>query len=224
MTNKQLETLTYMQTLIDFILHIDSHLVGIVTNFGGWTYFILFGIIFIETGAVILPFLPGDSLLFAATALAAKPEYHLSIWLFIILFFLAAFLGDSLNFFIGSTVGKALRNHPFFSKLISEEKMTEAEQFFEKHGNISITLARFIPIIRTFAPFVAATSKMKYRIFLKYNLIGDIAWVLLCCSGGYFFGNIPLVKDHFSLVVIGIVAISLIPALISFIRPKKKNA
>ncbi|MEE6711884.1 VTT domain-containing protein [Pediococcus acidilactici] len=212
-----------MQTLIDFVLHIDEHLVTIVNNFGNYSYLILFAIIFIETGAVILPFLPGDSLLFAATALSAKPEYGLNVWAFVILFSLAALLGDSLNFFLGKHVGMALRRHPFFGKFISDEKMDEAQQFFEKHGNISITLARFMPIIRTFAPFVAAGASMPYRSFIRYNIVGNFAWVGICCGAGYFFGNIPFVKDHFSLVVIGIIVVSLIPALISLIKSKTKK-
>lgn len=212
-----------MQTLIDFVLHIDEHLVTIVNNFGNYSYLILFAIIFIETGAVILPFLPGDSLLFAATALSAKPEYGLNVWAFVILFSLAALLGDSLNFFLGKHVGMALRRHPFFGKFISDEKMDEAQQFFEKHGNVSITLARFMPIIRTFAPFVAAGANMPYRSFIRYNIVGNFAWVGICCGAGYFFGNIPFVKDHFSLVVIGIIVVSLIPALISLIKSKTKK-
>ncbi|KAF0333749.1 cytochrome O ubiquinol oxidase [Pediococcus acidilactici] len=212
-----------MQTLIDFVLHIDEHLVTIVNNFGNYSYLILFAIIFIETGAVILPFLPGDSLLFAATALSAKPEYGLNVWAFIILFSLAALLGDSLNFFLGKHVGMALRRHPFFGKFISDEKMDEAQQFFEKHGNISITLARFMPIIRTFAPFVAAGANMPYRSFIRYNIVGNFAWVAVCCGAGYFFGNIPFVKEHFSLVVIGIIVVSLIPAIISFVKSKSKK-
>lgn len=212
-----------MQTLIDFVLHIDEHLVTIVNNFGNYSYLILFAIIFIETGAVILPFLPGDSLLFAATALSAKPEYRLNVWAFIILFSLAALLGDSLNFFLGKHVGMALRRHPFFGKFISDEKMDEAQHFFEKHGNISITLARFMPIIRTFAPFVADGANMPYRSFIRYNIVGNFAWVAVCCGAGYFFGNIPFVKEHFSLVVIGIIVVSLIPAIISFIKSKSKK-
>lgn len=212
-----------MQTLIDFVLHIDEHLVTIVNHFGNYSYLILFAIIFIETGAVILPFLPGDSLLFAATALSAKPEYGLNVWAFIILFSLAALLGDSLNFFLGKHVGMALRRHPFFGKFISDEKMDEAQHFFEKHGNISITLARFMPIIRTFAPFVAAGANMPYRSFIRYNIVGNFAWVAVCCGAGYFFGNIPFVKEHFSLVVIGIIVVSLIPAIISFIKSKSKK-
>lgn len=209
--------------LTDFVLHIDRHLVTIVNAFGNWTYAILFLIIFIETGAVILPFLPGDSLLFAACALAANPEYHLNIWLFVILFWLAPVLGDSLNFFFGHKLGESLTKHHIFGKFIKEKDLKRTEQFFEKHGGIAISLARFMPIIRTFAPFVAGGSGVKYKTFLPYNLIGATAWVILCCGGGYFFGNFPAVKDHFSLVVIGIIIISIIPAIIGALKSRKQS-
>lgn len=210
-----------MTQLFDFVLHIDQHMVNIVNTFGGWTYGILFLIIFIETGAVILPFLPGDSLLFAAAALAANPSYHLSIWLFAGLFLLAALLGDSTNFMIGRRVGIALTKHAFFGRFISESRLNESRRFFDRHGAIAIFLARFMPIIRTFAPFVAATSHYQYRSFIKYNAAAGIAWVALCCAGGYFFGNIGFVKEHFSLVVLGIIVVSMIPAFIGLF---KKNS
>ncbi|GAX02216.1 VTT domain-containing protein [Secundilactobacillus silagei] len=209
-----------MGQLIDFVLHIDSHMVNIVNTFGGWSYGILFLVIFIETGAVILPFLPGDSLLFAAAALAANPDYHLSISLFTIIFLLAAIGGDSTNFLIGRHFGIAITRHPFFSRFIKEENLASARKFFEKHGKIAIFLARFMPIIRTFVPFVAATSDYDYRSFLRYNIPAGICWVLLCCGGGYFFGNIDFVKAHFSLVVIGIIIVSMIPALIGLLKSR----
>lgn len=211
-----------MTQLIDFVLHVDDHLVTLVNTFGGWTYGILFLIIFIETGAVTLPFLPGDSLLFAAAALAANPDYHLNIWLFVILFLLAAIGGDSLNFLIGRKVGMALTKHRFFGRFISQQNLTNARQFFEKHGPIAIFLARFMPIIRTFAPFVAATSNYHYQSFLKYNVVAGIAWVVLCCGGGFFFGNIAFVKAHFSMVVIGIILVSLIPAVVGLIKSRRQ--
>lgn len=213
-----------MSTLIDFVLHIDAHLVSLVNNFGDWTYLILFAIIFIETGPVIFPFLPGDSLLFAASALAANPLYHLNIWTFVILFLVACIGGDSLNFLIGRTVGQALTNHSLFGKLIQKDSLERSEVFFNKHGAMAIILARFMPIIRTFAPFVAAGSRMPYRRFIRYSLIGCFAWVALCCAGGYFFGNIPFVKEHFSIVVLGIIGISLIPAIIGYLRGKLTKA
>lgn len=215
-----------MATLIDFILHIDVHLIQIVNQFGDATYLILFAIIFIETGAVIMPFLPGDSLLFAASALAADPRYHLNIWIFIILFLCACFGGDSLNFLIGHKVGKTLSNHSLFGKLIDKDSLERAEAFFEKHGAPAIILARFIPIIRTFAPFAAAGSGFPYSHFLRYSIIGCISWVLLCCGCGYFFGNLPFVQEHFSLIIIAIIVVTLIPALVGLVKSKlaKKSA
>ncbi|WP_203649143.1 VTT domain-containing protein [Secundilactobacillus yichangensis] len=209
-----------MGQLIDFVLHIDSHMVNIVTTFGGWSYGVLFLIIFIETGAVILPFLPGDSLLFAAAALAANPDYHLSIGLFAVIFLLASIGGDSTNFFIGRRAGIAITHHPFFSRFIKEENLASARKFFERHGKIAIFLARFMPIIRTFVPFVAATSDYEYRSFLRYNIPACVTWVLLCCGGGYFFGNIDFVKAHFSLVVLGIIVVSMIPAFVGLLKSR----
>lgn len=215
-----------MATLIDFILHIDVHLIQIVNQFGDATYLILFAIIFIETGAVIMPFLPGDSLLFAASALAADPRYNLNIWIFIILFLAACFGGDSLNFLIGHKIGKTLSNHSLFGKLIDKDSLNRAEAFFEKHGAPAIILARFIPIIRTFAPFAAAGSGFPYNHFLRYSIIGCLSWVFLCCGCGYFFGNLPFVQEHFSLIILAIIVVTLIPALVGLIKSKlgKKSA
>lgn len=213
-----------MPNLIDFVLHIDHHLVQIVNTYGNWSYSILFLIIFIETGAVILPFLPGDSLLFAAAALAANSQYGLSIKLFIMTFLLACILGDSLNFTIGHKIGRELSNHSWVGRLINKQSLAKAEQFFEKHGAPAIILARFMPIIRTFAPFAAAGSGLKYSKFIRFNLIGCIAWVFICCGAGYFFGNIPFVKEHFSMVIIGIIVISLIPAIVGALRSKFNSA
>ncbi|WP_429970736.1 VTT domain-containing protein [Fructilactobacillus sp. Tb1] len=207
-----------MSTLIDFVLHVDKHLITIVNTFGDWTYLFLFLIIFVETGAVILPFLPGDSLLFAAAALSANPKYGLSIWIFILLFLLASVLGDSLNFFIGKKVGMAITENRFLSKFIKQKDFDHARAFFDKYGAIAIFLARFMPIVRTFAPFVAASSDYSYSKFIKYNLAACISWVALCCGGGYFFGNIPFVQEHFSIVVISIVIISLLPAVIGVLK------
>lgn len=209
-----------MSFLIDFILHIDAHLENIVNTFGNWTYLIVFSIIFIETGAVIMPFLPGDSLLFAASALAASPKYNLNIWYFVVLFFIASVVGDSLNFYLGKTVGKAMTNHSFFGRFIKKENIEKTEAFFEKHGGIAIALARFMPIIRTLSPFVCGGSGVKYSSFIKYNLIGATAWVVICCGAGFFFGNIPFVKEHFSMVIIGIIGVSLLPAIIGAIKSK----
>lgn len=213
-----------MSTLIDFVIHIDAHLVNIVNQFGGWTYAILFAIIFIETGAIILPFLPGDSLLFAASALAANSVYHLNIWLFVFLFLAACILGDSLNFHVAKGLGKAAVNSKFFGRFINEEKLHEAEGLFDRMGGFTITIARFMPIIRTFIPFVAGSSTMAYRRFIPYNLLGAVSWVTLCCAAGFWFGNYPVVKEHFSLVVIGIIIVSLIPMMVSAIRGARHKA
>ncbi|AEB73039.1 VTT domain-containing protein [Lentilactobacillus buchneri] len=209
-----------MSTLIDFILHIDDHLINIVNTFGNSTYLILFGVIFIETGAVIFPFLPGDSLLFAAAALSANVNYGLSIGLFVIIFLAASIGGDSLNFFFGNKFGEIIPRNRILGKFIKEKDLTKAREFFNKYGAMAIFFGRFIPIIRTLIPFVAATSDFPYKRFIKYNLIACISWVAICCGAGYYFGNIPVVKENFSMVIIGIVAISLIPAVVGYVKTK----
>lgn len=209
-----------MGFLIDFILHIDSHIIQIVNTFGNWSYILLFLVIFIETGAVILPFLPGDSLLFAAAALSANPQYHLSIEIFILAFLSACIAGDSLNFFIGSRLSKTLSKHKWFNKLIDQKSLRKTEKFFERHGAPAIILARYMPIIRTFAPFAAAGSGFPYQRFIKYNLIACFSWVLICCGAGYFFGNLPFVQEHFSLIIIAIIVVTLIPAVVGAIKSK----
>ncbi|WP_283680348.1 VTT domain-containing protein [Lentilactobacillus sp. Marseille-Q4993] len=209
-----------MGTLIDFVLHIDAHLVNIVNNFGDWTYLILFAIIFIETGAVIMPFLPGDSLLFAAAALSANPNYTLNVWLFVIIFLIASICGDSLNFYLGSKFGDLIPKHKILGKFIKEKDLKKAREFFEKYGALAIFLARFMPIIRTFVPFVSATTDFPYKRFIRYNLPACITWVAICCGAGFYFGNIPVVKEHFSMVIIGIVLVSLIPAVVGIIKSK----
>lgn len=206
--------------LIDFILHIDDHMVNIVNTFGNFTYLIVFAIIFIETGAVILPFLPGDSLLFASSALAANPDYGLNPWLFVGLFLIASIAGDSLNFFLGRKFGNLITTHPFFGKFIKQKDLDKARLFFDKYGSMAIFLARFMPIVRTFVPFVAATSNFAYTKFIKYNLIACISWVVICCGAGHYFGNIPVVKENFSMVIMGIIVVSLIPAVVGIIKSK----
>lgn len=209
-----------MSTLIDFILHIDDHLIDIVNTFGDSTYLILFAVIFIETGAVIFPFLPGDSLLFAAAALSANVSYGLNIVLFIAIFLVASIGGDSLNFFFGNKFGEIIPRHHILGKFIKEKDLAKAREFFDKYGAMAIFFGRFIPIIRTLIPFVAATSDFPYKRFIKYNLIACISWVAICCGAGYYFGNIPIVKENFSMVIIGIVGISLIPAVIGYVKTK----
>ncbi|KID42333.1 VTT domain-containing protein [Fructilactobacillus fructivorans] len=209
-----------MSFLIDFVLHIDHHLVTLVNVFGNWTYLILFAVIFIETGAVIMPFLPGDSLLFAAAALAAASTNDLNIWIFVILFFLASALGDSLDFFLGRKVGMAITDNKYLSRFIKPKDFEKAHHFFDKYGSWAILLGRFMPIVRTFVPFVAASSDYSYQKFVKYNVSACVAWVVLCCGGGYFFGNIPFVKDHFSAVILTIILITLLPAIIGVIKTR----
>lgn len=199
--------------LIDFILNIDTHLTEIVANYGGLTYLILFIIIFIETGVVIMPFLPGDSLIFAASALAASK--NLNIFIIFIISFVAAVIGDTVNFHIGKYFSdKSLEN----SKLIKKKYLRKTEEFFDRHGGKSIILSRFVPIIRTFAPFVAGIGKMKYFRFLTFNVVGAFFWVLLFCIMGFLFGNIPFVSEHFSLVVLAIIFISAIPVGITILK------
>jgi membrane-associated protein len=205
-------------TILEWVLHLDTHLAQIIQQFGGWTYGILFFVIFMETGFVVTPFLPGDSLLFAAGALAASTGAFDMVFLFVLMF-IAAFAGDSVNYWIGHTVGpKAFTGT---SKLFKKEYLERTQAFYEKHGGKTILLARFIPIIRTFAPFVAGIGKMRYGYFITYNIVGGFLWTGLFLFGGYFFGNLPFVSDNFSLVVIAIILISLIPAVVEVLRNRK---
>lgn len=200
--------------LFDFILHIDVHLGEIISNYGTLTYAILFGIIFVETGLVFMPFLPGDSLLFAAGAFAALGNFN--IVLLLALMIVAAILGDTVNYWIGHFFGDRLVANPRVP--INKEHIEETQKFFDKHGGKTIILARFVPIVRTFAPFVAGIGRMKYSQFVSYNIIGGFTWVLVATLAGYFFGNIPFVKENFSLVVIGIVLVSVIPMISPLVK------
>lgn len=206
--------------LIDFILHIDDHLVTIVNNFGAGTYLILFAIIFIETGLVVFPFLPGDSLIFAASAMAANSRYSLNIWLIYLIVALAAIVGDSVNYRIGAWSTNAGAKHSWFNRLINQDNRLAAEKFFERHGPITIVIGRFIPFIRTFVPFISGGSKMHYGKFITYNIIGGLLWTGLFTVIGFFFGNIPVVKDHFSLIVLAIILVSVVPILIVALKKK----
>lgn len=209
--------------LIDFILHVDEHLLEFIRNYGVWVYGILFLIIFVETGLVVMPFLPGDSLLFAAGALAASTGV-LDPWLLVMLLFIAAVLGDALNYHIGKYIGP--RVFEIDSKFINKKHLVYTQKFFEKHGGKTIIFARFIPFARTFAPFVAGAGSMNYKFFLTYNAIGAISWVGSFIALGYLFGNMPIVKDNFTHLIFGIIIISVLPGIIGFIRHKffpKKN-
>nr|WP_065868582.1 VTT domain-containing protein [Streptococcus mutans] len=208
---------------IDFILHIDNYIYSIANTVGLWTYLILFLVIFVETGVVILPFLPGDSLLFAAGALAANPKMHFSVLVFGILIFIAAFVGDTCNFFIGRTAGYRLVHHKFFSQFIKEDNIKDAELYFEKYGSTSIILGRYIPIIRTFVPFVAGLSQFPVPSFIKRSFIAALSWTVIATGAGYLFGNIPFVKTHFSAIILAIVFVTLLPSAITVVKTSKKK-
>jgi membrane-associated protein len=198
-----------LKYVLDVFLHLDEHLHAVIEAWGPWTYVLLFVIILCETGLVVTPFLPGDSLLFAAGAMAALYPEHLGILTLLGLLFVAAVLGDTLNYWIGRQVGpRAFRINTWFLK---HENLVKTQAFYEKHGGKTIVLARFVPIIRTFAPFVAGVGRMDYRQFLWFNVLGGFLWVVLCTLAGYFFGNVPVVKENFELVVVGIVLMSVLP-------------
>jgi membrane-associated protein len=201
------ERMEQIKFLIDLFLHLDEHLANIINQYGVWTYAILFLIIFMETGFVVTPFLPGDSLLFAAGSLA--PISNLNIWLMIALLIIAAIAGDTVNYWIGHYIGDRAYN----IKWIKREYLDRTHAFFQKHGGKTIFLARFVPIVRTFAPFVAGMGKMSYGYFFSYNVFGGIVWVLLFTLLGYFFGNLEFVKRNFELVIIAIILISIVPAV-----------
>jgi membrane-associated protein len=205
--------------LVDFILHLDVHLNAIIQNFGIWTYLILFLIIFLETGVVVTPFLPGDSLLFAAGSFAALGS--LNVWVLFVTLTLAAILGDTLNYWIGHYIGpRAFSGNVRFLK---KEYIDRTHGFYERHGGKTIILARFIPIIRTFAPFVAGIGAMEYPRFFFFNVIGAILWVSLFTFGGYFFGNLAFVQDNFTIVILAIIVISVLPGVFEFLRDKYKT-
>ncbi|MBO9701945.1 MAG: DedA family protein [Sporocytophaga sp.] len=201
---------------IDLFLHLDQHLSQIITDYGFWTYLILFLIIFVETGLVIMPFLPGDSLLFAAGTFAALGSLNLG--LLILLLFIAAFLGDTLNYFIGNFIGPKVFSKDY--RFLKKEHLVKTQQFYEKHGGKTIIFARFMPIIRTFAPFIAGVGTMNYKKFISYNIIGGILWVAGFTLLGYLFGNIPTVKKNFTLVIFGIILLSITPPLIEYLKSK----
>ncbi|WP_156307536.1 DedA family protein [Sphingobacterium endophyticum] len=213
-----------ISALIDFILHIDDHLVEIVNNYQTWTYLILFLIIFAETGLVVTPFLPGDSLLFAAGAIIAKPETDLNIFLMWGLLMIAGILGDLVNYHIGKYIGPKAFSGKY--KFLKKEYLDKTEKFYEKYGGKTIIYARFVPIIRTFAPFVAGVGSMSYAKFASYNVIGAILWVTSFLFIGYFFGGLPIIKDNFTIVVFAIIILSILPPVIEVVREKyrKKDA
>ena len=205
-----------VNSLFDFFLHIDKHLFSLVTEYKNWTYLILFFIIFFETGLVVTPFLPGDSLLFAAGAIAALGI--LNIWILVGLLCISAIIGDSVNYSIGKYFGHKAFNGNY--RLIKKEYLNRTHEFYEKHGGKTIIIARFVPIIRTFAPFIAGMGSMNYGKFILFNIVGGILWVFICSFAGYFFGNLSFVKDNFFLVVLAIIIISLVPMILEYLKYK----
>ncbi len=205
----------FLNWIADVFLHLDVHLDDVCRNYGGWTYGILFLIVFCETGLVVTPFLPGDSLLFAAGAMSAKGS--LSIWLLFFLLSVSAVVGDTVNYAIGKFLGpKVLRNPD--SRIFKKQYLDKTHAFYEKYGGKTIIIARFVPIVRTFAPFVAGIGTMTYSKFIAYNVIGGVGWVAICLSAGYFFGNLPFVKEHFELVILAIIFISVLPMIVEYLR------
>ncbi|MFH0728037.1 MAG: DedA family protein [Pseudomonadota bacterium] len=208
-----------IKILIDFIIHIDIHLGEIIRAYGVWTYVILFFIVFCETGLVVTPFLPGDSLLFAAGAFAARGDMNVSFLM--ILLSVAAILGDTLNYWIGNLAGPKVF-HKEHVRFLNREYLDRTHLFFEKYGGKTIIIARFVPIIRTFAPFVAGIGSMTYIRFLSYNVIGGILWILSFTAAGYFFGNIPIVKKNFTFTIFAIILLSIMPGIIEIIRNRRQ--
>ena len=209
-----------MMDLIDFILHVDRHLLSLIGQYGLWVYGILFLIVFVETGVVVMPFLPGDSLLFAAGALAGVGSLDplvLGASLFV-----AAVLGDSCNYYVGSRIGAAVYARD--SRWIRRDHLDRAREFFERHGGKSVVIARFAPFLRTFVPFVAGASHMSYARFLMFNILGALFWVGGFVGLGYFFGNLPGVKEHFTWVLLGIIVLSLLPALVAYLQGRRPAA
>jgi membrane-associated protein len=210
-----------IQSIIDFILNIDKHLVAIVSDYKTWTYLILFLIIFAETGLVVTPFLPGDSLLFATGAIIANPESGLSIMLMTIILIVAAIIGDMVNYHIGNYIGPKAFSGRY--KLLKKEYLLKTQDFYNKHGGKTIIYARFIPIIRTFAPFIAGVGTMSYKKFASYNVIGAVLWITSFLFLGYFFGGLPVIKENFTYVIIGIIILSILPPVIELWRDKRKK-
>lgn len=213
--------------LLDFIFHLEKYLPQFIQLYGSWIYVLFFAVLFVETGLVIFPFLPGDSILFLGGSLAALKDGGINIWILIIISIIAAVLGDFVNFEIGKRFGHYLETSPKWQRFIKKEYLERAQEFFKKYGRLSIFFGRFMPIIRTMVPFVAGTAQMHYPHFAVYNLIGGIVWVLFMSLLGFFFGQQPFVQQHFSLIIIAIIFISILPALIMWLNShfsKKKRS
>jgi membrane-associated protein len=218
--------MTLLKDFLDFFLHLDVHLFALIQDYGTWIYGILFLIIFVETGLVVMPLLPGDSLLFAAGTFCAGvvqdgETAELNLFIVLALLIVAAILGDGLNYYLGKTIGlKALTWKIGNRQIVQQKYINQTQDFFEKHGSKTIIIARFVPIVRTFAPFVAGIGNMSYRNFFRYNVIGGIAWVTGLTLLGYFFGNLAFVRENFEIVIFGIIGISLLPMIIEILRAK----
>jgi membrane-associated protein len=208
-----------LKEFIDLILHLDKHLDTLVAQFGPWLYVILFLIIFCETGLVVTPFLPGDSLLFAVGALSARPD-GLNVWIILTSLSVAAIIGDSVNYWIGYFLGNKLQQR--YPRLIKPEHIRKTHEFYERYGGKTIIIARFVPIIRTFAPFVAGVGKMTYSRFMMFNVSGALLWIGLLVPAGYFFGNLEIVRKNFTLVVLAIIFLSILPGVIEFLRERRR--
>ncbi|MBS1219507.1 MAG: hypothetical protein H6R21_2640 [Proteobacteria bacterium] len=208
----------FLATLIDIALHLDQHLQALVAAYGAWVYLFLFLIVFCETGLVVTPFLPGDSLLFVAGTVAAAGG--MDIHLLVLLLIIAAVLGDAVNYWVGHYIGpRVFRSRE--SRWLNPKHLERAHAFYERHGGKTIIIARFVPIIRTYAPFVAGAASMSYRQFALYNVCGAVLWVVSLGYAGYFFGNLPLVKDNLTLVILGIIVLSIMPGLIEYLRHRR---
>lgn len=213
----------FIHFFVDFILHIDKHLDQMIITYGVWVYVILFLIVFCETGLVVTPFLPGDSMIFVAGTLAARATNQLDIFVLCTVLIFAAILGDSVNFEIGRFFGQKLFSNPN-SKVFKQQHLKKTHDFYSKYGGKTIILARFVPIVRTFAPFVAGMGKMNYRYFISFNVAGGVLWVLIFALTGYFVGNVPWVQDNLKFLMIAIILISILPAIVEVIRNKIKKA
>lgn len=211
-----------LKKLVDFIIHIDRHLAEIIASYGLWTYGVLFLIIFAETGLVVMPLLPGDSLLFAAGAFCAKPETGLNVHLMAGLLFVAAFLGDTLNYWVGRKIGPAVFKRED-SIWLRKKHLDKAHAFFEKYGGRAVILARFVPIVRTFVPFIAGVGSMTYPRFMAYNVIGGFVWIYFFTYAGFLFGNQPFVQKNFKLVILAIIILSVLPIVVEFVREWQKS-
>lgn len=209
-----------LRTLVDYVLHVDRHLAELIADFGPWFYVLMFLVIFCETGLVVTPFLPGDSLLFALGAFAALPD-GLNLGTLLISLTIAAIIGDSVNYWIGSLLGpRIFRGEKI--RFLNPKHLEKTHEFYERYGGKTIILARFVPIVRTFAPFVAGMGKMTYRRFMAFNVIGGIVWIALFLIAGYAFGNVPVIKRNFTLVIFGIIFVSILPAVIEFLRERNR--